>query len=478
MARVEAQAPGPLRAAVSPVGGPRARETAAAEGTGNAFLHRMPPRRRLRARIRPGTIMSVLAAVSVAVPGCGDRQVAPGEVFQPLADPGVPTLEVREVVAVGADDAEGGTTFERISSVAVGPDGDVWVLDGPSGRIVALDPEGREVRSFGGRGEGPGEFTLAGAMGFVGDTLWVLDTFSRRTTFFSLGGEVLGTTVDTVAVDPGRFRHPARPSAYLEGGWMVAAPAPRGLAADALGPVLRVDRTTGSRDTLVLRAAWTTTIPVPTGSFAFNPLTDHALVAVDPRGRWTVVAERPGESPTDQGRLVVRVRRREAADSLLFSVRYAADGEPVTPATRDSVVEAGVERLRANMEILSDLREAVDDPRAVIESVVRLPAYHSPVTAVVAASDGTTWIARSGVADGLRTWTVLGPGGAVRRHVRVPGEVRVEDVAGERVWGVATDPLDVQRLVGLDLVAAGDGTSGAAPDGDGGAGDGGGPDRE
>lgn len=59
-------------------------------------------------------------------------------------------------------------------------------------QVHLLDRDGTHLRSFGGRGEGPGEFKAITGIGVLGDTLLVLDPALRRINFFSLDGEFAG----------------------------------------------------------------------------------------------------------------------------------------------------------------------------------------------------------------------------------------------------------------------------------------------
>jgi hypothetical protein len=66
---------------------------------------------------------------------------------------------VRQVSVFGCADCGGPTQFAEIADVAVTPGGTVYVADRDDPRIRVFSSSGRSVRSFGRRGEGPGEFT-------------------------------------------------------------------------------------------------------------------------------------------------------------------------------------------------------------------------------------------------------------------------------------------------------------------------------
>ena len=62
---------------------------------------------------------------------------------------------------LGSFDGPGADVFGHISSVAVGLDGKIFVLDDLAQEIRVFDANGSHLYSFGRRGEGPGEFRYA-----------------------------------------------------------------------------------------------------------------------------------------------------------------------------------------------------------------------------------------------------------------------------------------------------------------------------
>src|SRR5688572_28970227 len=64
-------------------------------------------------------------------------------------------------------------SFSEAPRVAIGRDSAVYV--GDEGTLRLYEPGGRLTRVFGGNGQRAGEFVLISAMGWLGDTLWVID---------------------------------------------------------------------------------------------------------------------------------------------------------------------------------------------------------------------------------------------------------------------------------------------------------------
>ena len=55
-------------------------------------------------------------------------------------------------------------SHSRNTTVTLGPNGQIFVLEYSSDRVVVFNRDGEFVRSFGGAGEGPGEFRSPMAM--------------------------------------------------------------------------------------------------------------------------------------------------------------------------------------------------------------------------------------------------------------------------------------------------------------------------
>jgi len=82
--------------------------------------------------------------------------------------------------------------FSDITSVAVMPSGNVLVLDGKECRVFVFDAAGKFVRSFGRKGQGPGE--LNGPIGIAmtpGNEIMIEDSMNRRLSYFARDGTFL-----------------------------------------------------------------------------------------------------------------------------------------------------------------------------------------------------------------------------------------------------------------------------------------------
>ena len=82
--------------------------------------------------------------------------------------------------------------FGRVSSVALGPDEEVFVADRLNREVRVFRLDGTHLRTFGREGEGPGEFQSLNSLAWAGDRLLSFDPEQGRIGEWSAGGEWLG----------------------------------------------------------------------------------------------------------------------------------------------------------------------------------------------------------------------------------------------------------------------------------------------
>lgn len=98
--------------------------------------------------------------------------------------PGSPGLDLVRRVRV----AENDTLFlSRPTEIALSPTGHVYVTEASEARVLELAPDGTIARTFGRKGQGPGEFMHPSTLAVLGDSvLAVHDRVQRRLTFVDL----------------------------------------------------------------------------------------------------------------------------------------------------------------------------------------------------------------------------------------------------------------------------------------------------
>jgi hypothetical protein len=114
-------------------------------------------------------------------------------------------LAPQPVVEIGGADATGPAMFTRAWGVARATTGEIVVSDEPTQELRVFSATGKHLRTFGRRGEGPGEFSQIRGIVIYGDTVYPIDT--EQTTAFTLGGRLVRQTPfpsmgDYRAVDP------------------------------------------------------------------------------------------------------------------------------------------------------------------------------------------------------------------------------------------------------------------------------------
>jgi hypothetical protein len=138
---------------------------------------------------------SVLIAVllGAACTGAGTSDSA-GDAFAPnrIVEPVSPEKRLSLVEELRIGRLTGGNEadlLDVIKGIEIGPGGDIYVLDGDE--VKVFSPAGDFLRSWGGEGEGPGEFEVTLGMALARDTVAVAG--GERVQFFDLGGRLLSS---------------------------------------------------------------------------------------------------------------------------------------------------------------------------------------------------------------------------------------------------------------------------------------------
>ena len=104
------------------------------------------------------------------------------------------TPRLHKVVSIGCAECGGPAQFAEIADVAVTASGQVWVADKDDPRIRVFSSLGRPIRSFGRRGEGPGEYLGIEKLFPASDgSVAVIDMRQFRLTRVDTLGKVIST---------------------------------------------------------------------------------------------------------------------------------------------------------------------------------------------------------------------------------------------------------------------------------------------
>lgn len=329
--------------------------------------------------------------------------------------------------------------FDYIGNARQLPDGSVVVGDERARHLRFYDAGGRYVRTQGGPGEGPGEYTwLLMPHTWSADTIVVFDLNQWRLTFVAASGEVAGIEAFSPAAGSAWPKH-----RLVDGRWLTEGSTAGVRLGDPEGMirnrVLLIARTSDGAavDTLIeLEGGWlyrwwlTERQPVITPV----PLTVQPSIAVTPDGD---IMAASGVQP--------EVRRYAANGTLEAIYRILADPTPLNRAAFDSIAEAES----------SNWRERAPDARRIFGRM-DVPTHQPWFDAVQVGTDGRIW-ARRFVPhhQAARSWIVFDTTGAALGTLDMPARFDVFEFGADYVLGRWRDDLDVQHLRLHRLVPAG-----------------------
>jgi hypothetical protein len=404
----------------------------------------MPPFRPpavVQSTARPRRTAAALALLALACSGTATdgqtgvaRRDSAGIAIYQAAGLG-PRVQATETLRLGAVDGPPELTFFRVRDARLGQGGAIVVLDGGDDVVKLFDSAGRALRTMGGTGEGPAEFSAAWLLELRGDTVRVLDTDQRKIVTFSLSGELLATRRIGFSVSQHGF--PDAFASSLGGRLFVAGVQgcgfPRGPNDNqwglfAFGPDGAVE------DTLRLGFVHEA-LPVYVSSGRSRactviqwPFEAGPALAFDPAGggAWS-----PGDA--------FEIHWLDESLARVTAIwRYPVESRTVTDAQR----RAFQDTLGAREFISEQFRRTVEQSA----DSAGYPDVWPAVEALLVAGPGTVWARRVTLPGAAQQeWDVLTDG----RHVKtvvLPAALRVTDVKRNRVLGAMKDELDVDYV--------------------------------
>lgn len=353
-------------------------------------------------------------------------------------------LSSEPLLTVGVEQGDPVREFDRIAVVRFLDDHVVAVANRGSSDVRLFGPDGTYLRTLGRTGEGPGEFaSLNWMQAFVGDTIAVLDSQLRRVTTFDADGNLIAVTTFPDAEGyawPRDFRMPGGGFVMF---WDVNSLFDRinagevhvGETARVDMPMVRLDASGSPVDTIGVFAGAEYAVVSSDGRVGITdpPLGRFVSHAFDRTGVWIGTQEAFDIAHyTFDGRLTHRLR--DLSMDLTFD--------------EDDLLEFAAS--------LADRQNADAARRAAIEKrVLELPrpATRAAHGEIRVAPGGEVWVAEA-VAPVLTPsfWTVIDPATGAVARVLMPEGFQLHDVSADRVAGVFTDELDVQRVRVLELV--------------------------
>ncbi len=365
-----------------------------------------------------------------------------------LAPQTPPERRATEVAVLGGLDAPEHLVFERAPSLLLTATGDLIVVDRSVPTVTRVDGDGALIRRIGAEGEGPGEFTVPHHLGFIGDTLWIVDVPAMRLLRFGPDGAHVGQQ-NLPTIDYG-FPTTARTaiSSLLDGGFAVAAPGgyPIGVPGRVQMPVLH--GTLGEKPPSTEIASLT----VPNGLrvdgvgvFNHRPLPIPPVFVPDPYGRGFAVLDWDATQP----------------EAITLS-RFAANGEatsrtlvphrpvPLTPEQRSKLIDDGVAFAASILASARRSGQVRDSDRDLVEAGLPLSDHAPPMRSAFIDRDGRLWTQEWTLGPEAE-WSVLDSDGGTLFRVVLPSDLTLETAGGDTLWATRLGEFDEPYLVRLSL---------------------------
>ena len=347
----------------------------------------------------------------------------------------------REILRLGSVD--GPAALSNVFDAEFAPDGGFLVAQRDAG-LAEFAPDGEYRRTVGRQGPGPGEFTFMGRLGWKGDTLWAVDF--NRLNLFHADLEFARTIAPRLEDPPAAIRMNTGP--LMADGSLLFIPFPTQDGSPA--PIILADRT-GKRIRVLARETdqqrqWSVSPPSGLPITTFDPWPSHTLWLHDPDGRSITVVDRRDEDSVDEPAFHI-MRIALSGDTVArATVRYAP--LEITDDMSDAFFRARAESAGTRPGL------TVAAAEAMLRNVVELPPHLPPVTKLVPASAGTTWLRREDTGQPTVEWQVLDHAFNEIARLTLPSDLEVFRVTGDRILGRIRDELDVPYVVVHEIVNA------------------------
>lgn len=352
------------------------------------------------------------------------------------------TLSPKPILEIGVLEGDPAFMFSQLRSPRRLSDGSIVVLDGGSSEIRMFDAEGRHLRTFGRKGQGPGEFQVGhAAVPFTQDSIAVWDLLLERVIIFANDGS-LGREFKLEPIPDDRF-YRVDFSRRLPNGDLLASSSssrPTTLPADPQGlgwtRVLLLSYSSRGTDPKVI--AELPQIPCDP-----NKTRECSYIAYGARASSALRGDRLYTGISDRNEF----RAFDEDGELISIIRGSATPVPVTDAIRADFIERVV---AGDPSREAERREHAS--RAHFASVVPL------FSGFLVDDRGYIWareyrieeapfgyVPRVERTEGLH-FTVFDPDGRELGQVQLPLNFDVSEIGPDYILGVGRDGLDVERV--------------------------------
>lgn len=324
------------------------------------------------------------------------------------------------------DEYSGGGPLSWISSIAVDPQGWLYLADWREAQILVFTDKGSFVRRIGQRGAGPGDFQTLGKIGFVGAELWAADPAQHRITLFAKDGKIT-RTVSTLDIGSGAMYSPLAlqsvdtivASQAIGVDQMVGRQLRQALVRITHGTVIDTLAVLPSPKLVRVRAGRTT-------RYVPDPFSPKAMLAAAPDWREFAIVEWTAR-----------------ADSGLRITRLMAS----QPSRTISLPLAGVRITKRIVDSLLLIAASGSQQLATIaRDSVAIPEFLTPVSSAFLTSNGDVWLELVATSGSSR-WMVVDQHGSVAGSVRLPSRAAPLLEADGKVYVRVLDSDDTPAVV-------------------------------
>ena len=330
------------------------------------------------------------------------------------------SIDSKPMLVLGKAIGDESEAFAAISGTTRLPNGNVLVADRGAFSLHVYAPTGEELRKFGRKGTGPGEFGYLARLYRCGSSVMAYDIEGSRMSVFAMDGMLtrsfrfstkIGTNIPYASACN-------RDGVFLHYGWES-----------------RADMKVG-----VYRAS------VPLWISGADSSTGRWLGTVEGSERW---GQPGGSGPLPLGReprIAVGARRAYVGDATTYAIRvFSLDGRPLADI-RKAVKTIPVTRADIEAELERQVADVGENERKGLtryfEKIV-MPKTLPPYRALVVDANDNLWVqdyARS--ATGAVIWTVFDPTGKQVVEVPLPQSLEVHEIGTDYVLGRFLDPND------------------------------------
>lgn len=382
--------------------------------------------------------LKLLAACSWCCLACGETRPDSSSASVSLA--AVRTLEVTEDLRIDGMAAD----LVPVEGLTVAANGTVAIVQNMDHAIRFFNAAGSDLGSLGGRGQGPGEFARIARIGWLADTLWVLDASLQRVTL----------------IRPDRSfdrTFPLRPEPGVPGGPEPILPllpfalySDRAFLAVALvdpvrATIVRANFDTDALDVLAVFQEHAPNFGLMTiggQTLSANLIPTIPLFAVSPGGEFFALARvddaRPVEAASDAARrsdtaVGFQVTLINSIGDTLYHRTIEVAGEAISDGVIDSIM-ARRTRGMSRADIAS------------YRSRVSIPPFWPPALSMVIGDDGRAWL-QLRASESAPTYLVLDKQGLAGGSLVLPANTLLAFADGQSIWCLEKDANDIQSVV-------------------------------